>query len=351
MNLKRFIDARPNSTGEGCLIIGEVAQSHDGSLGMAHAFIDAIATAGADGVKFQTHIAAAESTPAEPWRVKFSRQDATRYDYWKRMEFTEEQWHGLKNHADEKGLLFLSSPFSFEAVELLTRVGVAAWKIASGEVNNSPMFARMVETRLPFLLSTGMSSLAEIDQAVRQIEQADLPLAVMQCTSAYPCPPEKVGLNLLELFRQRYRCAVGLSDHSGTIYPGLAAATLGIDVLEVHVAFSREMFGPDVPASVNTTELRQLVDGIRFIEKMKQHPVDKDAMAEETAPLRKLFTKSVVAAMNLPEGTVLRNEHLTLKKPGTGIPAHRLSELVGRRLRRGFEADELLVEFDLEVLN
>src|SRR6266516_398618 len=112
---------------ERCLIIGEVAQAHDGSLGMAHAFIDAIAKAGADAVKFQTHIAAAESTPAEPWRVKFSSQDATRYDYWQRMEFTEAQWRELRTHATQRELLFLSSPFSLEAVELLERVGVAAW--------------------------------------------------------------------------------------------------------------------------------------------------------------------------------------------------------------------------------
>src|SRR2546427_6005943 len=114
-----------------CLVIAEVAQNHDGSLGAAHAYIDAVARAGADAVKFQTHIAAAESTAGEPWRVKFSRQDATRYDYWKRMEFTEEQWHGLKKHAEERGLLFLSSPFSVEAVELLERVGVPAWTAPS----------------------------------------------------------------------------------------------------------------------------------------------------------------------------------------------------------------------------
>jgi N-acetylneuraminate synthase len=280
--------------------------------------------------------------------VRFSQQDKTRYDYWKRMEFTEEQWHGLKKHADDRGLLFLSSPFSIEAVDLLTRVGVAAWKIASGEVSNVPMFDRMATTRLPFLLSTGMSSLAEIDQAVRQIGNAELPFAVLQCTSAYPCPAEKVGLNLLPLFRERYQCAVGLSDHSGVIYPGLAAATLGIEILEVHVTFSREMFGPDVPASIPIAELRQLVEGIRFIERMQQNPVDKDKLAAETAHLRKLFTKSVVAALNLEEGTILGKEHLTVKKPGTGIPSHRLSELIGKRLKRRVEADELLVEDDLE---
>src|SRR5215813_11074319 len=149
-----------------CLIVGEVAQAHDGSLGLAHAFIDAIAAAGADAVKFQTHIAAAESTPDEPWRVKFSPQDASRYEYWKRMEFTEEQWCGLKRHADEKGLLFLSSPFSLEAVDLLERVGVAAWKIASGEVGNAPMMDRIVGTKWPVLLSSGMSPLNELDDAV-----------------------------------------------------------------------------------------------------------------------------------------------------------------------------------------
>ena len=329
-------------------IIAEVAQAHDGSLGMAHAYIDAIATAGADAVKFQTHIATAESTPGEPWRVKFSEQDATRYDYWKRMEFTEAQWCGLKKHAEERDLQFLSSPFSIEAVELLARVGVAAWKVASGEVSNTPMFTRIGATGLPVLLSTGMSPMNEIDAAVEQIKVYKLPLTVLQCTSAYPCPPEKIGLNLIPLFRERYGCNVGLSDHSGTIYAGLAAATVGIDVLEVHVTLSKEMFGPDVPASLTTAELRQLVEGIRFIEKMKSNPVNKDALAGELKPLRDLFTKSVVLRRDLPAGSILQAEDLTVKKPGTGIPAARLNELVQRKLKRAVNADTFLSEDDLE---
>lgn len=331
-----------------CFIIGEVAQAHDGSLGMAHAFIDAIANAGADAIKFQTHIAAAESTPREPWRVKFSRQDATRYDYWKRMEFTEEQWRGLRQHAVERGLQFLSSPFSIEAVELLTRVGVAAWKIASGEVGSDQLFDRIATTGLPVLLSTGMSPLAEIDGAVRRIKAAGLSLTVLQCTSMYPTPPEKLGLNLIRFFRERYGCRVGLSDHSGTVYAGLAAATLGIDALEVHVTLSREMFGPDVPVSITTVELRQLIEGVRFIGRAVANPVDKDAVAEELSAMRDLFTKSVVARVHLAEGTVLEEAHLAVKKPGTGIPAARRKELVGRRLRRAVAADVLLVESDLE---
>lgn len=351
MNLRQELRYPPQwmrADQRGCLIIAEVAQAHDGSLGFAHAYIDALARTGADAVKFQTHIAVAESTPAEPWRVKFSRQDATRYDYWRRMEFSEEHWHGLKQHADEQGLLFLSSPFSLPAVELLDRVGVAAWKVASGEVDNEAMLERMARTRLPIIISTGMSSLAEIDQAVARVKSQGLPLGLLQCTTAYPCQPEKVGLNLLSEFRERYGCAVGLSDHSGTVFPGLAAAALGCDIVEVHVTLSREMFGPDVPASVTTAELTQLVQGIRFIERMRANPVDKDAAAREMFPMRRLFTKSLVARSELREGTVLHEEHLIAKKPGTGIPASRINEILGRRLRRHLHADEMLTEADVD---
>lgn len=336
-------------TSSRCLIIAEVAQSHDGSLGTAHAFIDAAARAGADAIKFQTHIAAAESTPGEPWRVRFSPQDETRYEYWQRMEFTEEQWHGLREHADRVGLRFLSSPFSLEAVELLERVGVSAWKVASGEVGNAPMLDRMLATGLPIYLSSGMSPLSEMDAAVERIRAAEVPLVVLQCTSAYPSPPEKIGLNLIDFFRERYSVGVGLSDHSGTIFPGLAAATIGIDVLEVHLTLSREMFGPDVVASITTEELRTLVTGVRFIEAMRDNPLDKDALAEETAPLRSLFTKSIVARGDLKAGTVLSTEHLALKKPGTGLPAARMPDVIGTRLRRDVEADTILSMDDLEA--
>lgn len=334
--------------GTRCVIIGEVGQAHDGSLGTAHAFIDAIANAGVDAVKFQTHIASAESTPAEPWRVKFSQQDATRYEYWKRMEFSEEQWHGLKRHADERGLLFLSSPFSVEAVELLCRVGVAAWKIASGEVGSTPMLERMLDLKRPFLISSGMSPLSEIDTAVAWVQGHDAPFAVLQCTSLYPSPPEKIGLNLIDMFRKRYGCPVGLSDHSGKIYPGLAAATLGVDVVEVHVALSREMFGPDVPVSLTTQELRQLVEGVRYIETMNQHPVDKNELARDLEPMRGMFTKSIVARRDLNAGEVLREQDLAIKKPGKGIPAAELERVIGKRLLRSVTADELLQLSDLE---
>jgi len=331
-----------------CLVIGEVALTHDGSLGLAHAFIDAIAAAGADAVKFQTHIASAESTPAEPFRVNFSHQDATRYDYWKRMEFTPDQWEGLASHARERGVLFMSSPFSTEAVNLLDRIGMPLWKLPSGEMPNTALLDRMAATGAPVLLSTGMSPLAEIDAAVQRVRRHGVPVGVFQTTTAYPCPPEKIGLNLIPFYRERYKCWVGLSDHSATIYPGLAGAALGLDLLEVHVTLSREMFGPDVVASVTTTELRQLVDGIRFIERMRANPVDKEVSAQETAHLRRVFTRSLVARRDLPAGAILTREDLATKKPGTGLSPDRLDEVVGRRLARPVAADQLLAADDLE---
>ncbi len=331
-----------------CFIVGEVAQSHDGSLGQAHAFIDAIASAGACAVKFQTHVAAAESTVQEPWRVPGSGQDASRYAYWKRMEFSEPQWVELKCHAQERGLVFLSSPFSLEAVDLLERVGMPAWKVGSGEISNRVLCRRLASSGLAVFLSTGMSPWHEVDEAVAYFRARNIPLVVLQCSSVYPCPPEKIGLNVLAQLRDRYGCLVGLSDHSGTIYSGLAAAAVGIEVLEVHVTLSREMFGPDVQASITTAELRQLVDGVRVIEAIRSHPVDKDQMAKELKPLRDIFMKSIVAKTELPAGTILQEEHLILKKPGTGIPASRLGEVVGKRLVRCLRSDERVLEADLQ---
>ncbi|MEQ9397820.1 MAG: N-acetylneuraminate synthase family protein [Longimicrobiales bacterium] len=335
------------SHNDSVLVIAEVAQAHDGSLGTAHAFIDAVAAAGADVVKFQTHIAAAESTPGEPWRVKFSPQDATRYDYWKRMEFTEEQWAGLRAHADEAGVGFMSSAFSLEAVELLKRLGVHGWKVASGEVRNRDLLAAMAETGGPVYLSTGMSPLAEIDAAVEALGAFDVPVSVLQCTSMYPTPPEKVGLNLLADFRTRWGLPVGLSDHSGTPWPSLAAVALGAEVIEVHATLSRHAFGPDVPASLTPQELGRMVDGIRWLTRARAHPVDKDAVADDLAGMRALFMKSAVARRDLAAGHVLATDDLAAKKPGSGIPAERIPELVGRALARDVAADTLLALDDL----
>ncbi len=332
-----------NEDSDQVLVIAEVAQSHQGDVDLAHAFIESVARVGVDAVKFQTHIAAAESTSNEPWRIRFGERDESRFEYWKRMEFSEEQWGGLQEHAESKGLSFYSSPFSSEAVGLLRRIGVSGWKVASGEANNCTLLPGILETGQPVFLSTGMSTIDEIDQAVERIRDAGSPFAVMQCTSMYPTPAEKVGLNLLAFYRQRYGCPVGLSDHSGTIFAGLAAAALGASVLEVHVTLSREMPGPDIPVSLTPEEIRQLISGLRFIERMRGNPVDKNAVASELADMRRLFTKSIVAASDLPEGTVLERHHLAIKKPGLGLPPGNLPEILGRRIAKSLRKDDFVI--------
>ena len=342
------LSAKPVGPGHPSLVVAEVAQAHDGSLGTAHAYIDAIAATGASAVKFQTHIADAESTPREPFRVQTFPQDATRYDYWKRMEFTTEQWARLAAHAEAKGLIFLSTPFSTQALELLERLGMPAWKVGSGEITNLPMLELMARTGKPVLLSSGMSTWSELDDAIECVSALDAPVAVMQCTTSYPCPPEQLGLNVLEELRERYGCPVGLSDHSGTIFASLAAVTLGANLIEVHTVLSKDCFGPDVTSSVTTLELAELVDGARFIERALGAPVSKDEAAEARSELRELFGKSLVAARDLNRRHRLTADDVVLKKPGVGIPARRLRDVVGRVLLRDYTADEFIDEGDLE---
>lgn len=332
--------------GAPCFVIAEVGLAHDGSLGTAHAYIDAVASAGADAVKFQTHLAAEESTPDEPFRVPFSRQDATRYDYWLRTEFTAQQWTDLAEHAREVGLAFLSSPFSEAAAALLERIAVPVWKVGAGEIGNTRLLERLCASHRPVILSTGMSSWDEITAAVDLIRSHGSPLALMQCTSLYPCPPERLGLELIGELRRRFGCPVGLSDHSGKVHAGVAAAALGANLLEVHVTLSRESFGPDVAASLTTEELRPLMEGVRFVEAALLNPVDKDAIAKELAPLKEIFTKSVVAAADLAAGHTIRNEDIALKKPGTGIPAANWKSVVGRITAQDVRKDHLFQESD-----
>lgn len=342
-----LIGARRIGPGAPSFIIGEVAQAHDGSLGFAHAFIDAVADAGADAVKFQTHIAAAESTLDEPFRVPFSYEDATRYEYWKRMEFTEDQWRGLAAHASQRGLVFLSTPFSLEAVALLSRVGQDAWKVASGEVSNHALLEAMLATRKPLLISSGVSTIQDLDETVALVRARGNAFAMFQCTTAYPSSPEQVGLNLIPQLRERYGVPVGLSDHTGTMYPSLAAVTLGANLIEVHVTLSRQAFGPDVTSSVTLPELAQLVQGARFIETMLAHPMNKDAAAGGKGHVRTVFGRSIAPRLPVAAGTVITEDMLAFKKPAGGLAPSRLQDLVGRSAACDLSPDRLIRSNDV----
>jgi len=330
------------------IIIAEVAQSHEGSLGLAHAFVDAAADAGADAIKFQTHIADAEATLDEPFRVQFSSADATRFDYWKRMEFNPTQWAELAAHARARGLEFFSSAFSLEAVEVLAGLNMPAWKIASGEVTTPGLLERMAEINPTFLVSTGMSSWGEIDGTVSRLRALGARFAIMQCTSRYPTQLTEVGLNVIGAIRERYGCPAGLSDHSGTVFPSLAALARGADVLELHITLDRRMFGPDVPASLTVDELRLVTRARNAFAVMDASPVDKDTLAGQMSEMRGLFTKSVALAYPLAAGTRLSAADLTLKKPGTGIPAARMADVIGRVMARDGRPDRLLAWEDLK---
>lgn len=341
------IGGRRVGRGQPAYLIAEVAQAHDGSLGLAHKFIDATAEAGADAVKFQTHFASEESTLDEPFRVKFSDQDATRFAYWKRMEFTDEQWAGLADHARAKKLHFLSSAFSIRAFELLDRLGVPAWKIASGEVNSHDLLGRIATTGRPVLLSTGMSGYGEIARTVAALRGAGASIAVLQCTSHYPTPLKEVGLNVIDELEKRLHCPVGLSDHSGVTYPAMFAMARGAAIVEAHITLDRRMFGPDVAASLTVEEFSAVARARDALQEMEANPVDKDAMAEALKDMRQLFQKSVAVVRKLPQGSVLTRDLLTIKKPATGIPANKMDEVVGRRLARAVEPDRVLTWNDL----
>lgn len=331
-----------------CFLIAEVAQAHDGSLGAAHAYIDLAADVGVDAVKFQTHIAKAESTLDEQFRIKFSRQDETRYAYWKRMEFSVEQWAGLAQHAQDRGLVFLSSPFSLEAVDLLRQINMLAWKIGSGEAASWDLLNAVCEAGGPVLLSTGMSDYSAVEQAVKFIRSKDRDLALFQCTSRYPVKFSEVGLNVIDELRSRFHCPVGLSDHSGSIYPALAAMAQGASLIEAHIVFDRRMFGPDTVASLTPDEFALLVQARDSFAEMFSHPVDKDRIAAELGNMRSLFGKSVALISDLSEGTVLTTEMLTLKKPGTGIAASEMAAIAGRRLKHDVDSRRLLSWDDLD---
>lgn len=349
MEQKIILNGQTVGSGEPCFLIAEVAQAHDGSLGMAHAYIDAAAEVGADAIKFQTHIADSESTFDEPFRIRFSRQDATRFEYWRRMEFTLEQWAGLAEHAKDRNLLFLSSPFSLDAVDLLRQLGMSAWKIGSGEVASWDMLEAICDAGGPVLLSTGMSDFDAIQKTVSFVRERGAEIALLQCTSRYPVKLGEVGLNVIDVLRDRFNCPVGLSDHSGSVFPGLAAMARGASLIEAHIVFDRAMFGPDAPSSLTPAEFRLLANARVSFAEMLSNPVNKDALAAELSPMRAMFGKSVATVRDLPAGTILTRDMLTFKKPASGIPAADLDKLLGSCLKKDVSARQLLTWDDLDV--
>ncbi len=328
--------------------IAEIGQAHEGSLGILHSYIDALATTGVHAVKFQMHIAAAESSQHEPFRVKFSYEDDTRFDYWKRMEFTLDQWKEIKQHCDAVGLDFICSPFSNLAVDWLEEIGVTSYKIGSGEVTNLLLLEKIAQTSKPLILSSGMSSFAELDATVAFLRAKKVSFSILQCTTSYPTQPEQFGFNVIQELKERYQVAVGFSDHSAKVSTNIAAVALGAEILEFHVVFDRRMFGPDAKSSLIIDEISQLVEGCNAVFKAKQHPVNKNDNSNFTA-LKTIFEKSLAVNKELTKGHILTFEDLEAKKPkGFGIDAAKFQEVIGRKLRKNVKQWDFLNEGDLE---
>ena len=327
--------------------IAEIGQAHNGSLEVLHDYIDAVATTGVTAIKFQTHIADAESSIHEPFRIKFSKQDRTRFDYWKRMEFSLEDWIAIGKHCKEVGLTFISSPFSNQAVDVLEKAKVEKYKIGSGEVTNFLLLKKVVDTGKPIIISSGMSSLSELDKTVSFLRFYNANFSILQCTTSYPTQPENYGLNVISELKERFDVPIGYSDHSAKISTGIAAVALGAKIVEFHVVFDREQFGPDVTSSLTITETKGLVKGVNEIAKALDHPVDKSDNSAFTG-LKQIFEKSLAVNKNLLKGHVLSFEDLEAKKPkGYGIDASDYKSVLGKELTNDMEQWNFLTQDDI----
>lgn len=329
-------------------LIAEIAQAHEGSLGILHSYIDAVAKTGVQAIKFQMHIAEAESSVHEPFRVKFSKEDDTRFDYWKRMQFSLNQWKGIKTHCDEVGLDFVCSPFSNLAVDWLEEIGVKIYKIGSGEVNNLLLLEKICATGKPIIISSGMSSFEELDKTVNFLKSKNAQFSILQCTTAYPTKPEQFGLNVIKELKDRYDVPIGFSDHSAKIATGIAAVALGAEILEFHVVFHRDIFGPDAIASLTIEETKLLVESVHDIQLSMDNPIDKNNN-NQFKELKSIFEKSLAVNKDLPINHVITFDDLESKKPkGFGISATDFQKVIGKKLNKQKSQWDFLNEEDLE---
>jgi sialic acid synthase SpsE len=319
-------------------IIAEIGNTHEGSLGLAKQFVVAAKDCGADAVKFQTHIFDSESLPDAPNPPYF--KDETRKEYFRRTALTVQQWRELKRYCEEEVAIdFFSSPFSLEAVDLLEEIGIRIYKIPSGEVTNVPLLVKIAKTRKKVLLSSGMSSWCELDEAVEALRQNGCEdIVILQCTSEYPCQPEHSGLNVISELKNRYPdIPIGYSDHTVGYAIPIAAVVLGVTVIEKHFTLSHLMYGSDAANATEPNEFAKMVKEIRNVEKALENYMDKDKLAKDLYDMKIIFEKSLVSACPIPVGTKLRDSMLAFKKPGNGIPARKYKEFLGRTLIKSVE--------------
>jgi sialic acid synthase SpsE len=336
-----MLDTREIGPGRPCFVIAEAGINHNGDTVLAAELVDAAARAGADAIKFQTHFPEYEMLRGGATAAYVGE---SLFDLLTRTALSREAHATLRDLAARKGIVFLSTPFSREAADFLETLGVAAFKTGSGELTNIPLQRHIARKRKPMIVSTGMSTPDEIDATVRALDEEGATYALMHCTSTYPTPFEHVQLGCIAALQSTYGVPVGFSDHTLGTAISLAAVASGANIFEKHFTASRSLPGPDQQGSMEPKELEALVKDIRAVEQSlgaakKIQPGEQD--------VRNMALHSVVSIRDIEAGRIISAEDVWPKRPGTGIPAARMSDVLGRVARRAIPRDRLISWDDL----
>lgn len=341
-------ETRENGPMKKAFIIAEIGVNHNGDPQRAMEMIGIAKRAGADAVKFQCfrakHVAVSR-TPLAGYQQRGAGESGGQREMLKKLELPNETFFALKDEADARRMEFLCTPFDKESVDLVEPL-VGRFKISSGDCANYPFLDYVAAKGRPVILSTGMSSLEEVDEAVATIQRHKVALSLLHCTTSYPCDPEEANLLAMAELRNRYGVPVGYSDHTLGIEVAIAAVALGATIIEKHLTFSKRADGPDHKASLEPDEFTHMVQSIRTVNRAMGD--GRKAIQPSERSNRKIAQKSVVAAQKIEAGRIINEADLTAKRPGTGIPAGKLAELVGKRARRDLGEDTLLQWDDVE---
>ncbi|SDF21066.1 N-acetylneuraminate synthase [Desulfovibrio legallii] len=333
-----------------CIIIAEAGVNHNGSVDLALRLVDAAVAAGADVVKFQTFHAASlasRSAPKAQYQQISTEGGASQIAMLRKLELSKEDHRRIQAYCTRQNISFLSTPFDVPSIDFLTSLGMSTFKIPSGEITNLPYLRKIGRLGKNIILSTGMSTLAEVAAALHILESAGTlrsRITLLHCTTQYPAPPESVNLRAMLTLRDAFPgiAGTGYSDHTQGIEIPLAAATLGATVIEKHFTLDRTMEGPDHKASLEPQELRAMVAGIRRVESALGDGVKAPAQAE--LPNIVVARKSLVAMRSIKKGEKFSEENITAKRPGNGISPMRWDEFIGKVASRDYNEDDLLCE-------
>ncbi len=326
------------------LIIAEAGVNHNGSFEIAKKLVDAAKLAGADCVKFQTfktdNLVSANADKAE-YQKKATGDDSQK-DMLKKLELSYEQFVELKKYCEEVGITFLSTPFDLESIDFLEGFDMPFWKIPSGEVTNLPYLIAVARTKRPVIMSTGMCDLQDIEDAIKVLkDNGTSEISLLHCNTEYPTPFEDVHLKAMEVIKEKFQVEVGYSDHTEGIAIPIAAVAMGATIIEKHFTLDKKMEGPDHKASLEPNELKCMIDAIRNVEKAIGM-AEKRVSASEQKNIS-VARKSIVAKRFIPEGEVLSEENLTIKRPGSGISPMKWFDVIGTKATKDFEEDELII--------